>query len=194
MPRRPNARPTLIYWLFDMRLQAIVQCPRGRPFYCGKTVFEPHVRLNQHRAAANKHRHRPVAKWINSCGDFVRIQVMESVPITADWVEREKHFIATLRFLYPGGANVTEGGQGTTGNIMSMETRAKIGLSKVGKKRKPFSIDHSARLSAALRGREISSEHRAKIAMSKIGKKRKPFSIEWRANLSAARVRQKENA
>lgn len=186
MPRVPNTRPTSIYWLFDARPETLVQHPDGRPFYCGKTVLKSNRRFAQHRNAALKHPTTPIAKWLNECGDHVRVQVMEHVVASDDWAARERFWISMIRLLYPGGANITAGGDGTPGNVQTAEARAKIGASKKGKKRKPFSAEWLASLSFSKKGKPKSAEHRLKTATAKTGKKRAPFSAEWRANLSAA--------
>lgn len=259
MPRVLRHVPTNIYWLIDVRPETLIEWPKGRPFYCGKTIFDVDVRFAHHRNALQRYPNRPVSQWLKVCEGHVRVQRMEVVPFGESWVEREQFWILTLRTLYPGGANITSGGQGTPGNVHTRETRArmsaakkgrnlspehcakisavhrgrkrpvetgrrisnalktsessiayhasrvgqkqsivtrnKIGASKIGKKRKPFSKEHLAALSASKKGRVVTVEHRAKISAAKTGKKRDPFSPEWRANLSASqRKRHREVA
>lgn len=191
MPRIPNLRPTLIYWLVDIRPETLISHPSGRPFYCGKTILESKVRFAQHQRAALKYPSKPIAKWLHKCGEHIRIQTMEMVIALDDWAARERFWISTIRLLHPGGANITAGGDGTPGNVQTAETRAKIGASKMGKKRAPFSVEHLANLSSSKKGKPKSAAHRLATAAAKTGKKRAPFSAEWRANLSAAqRARQ----
>lgn len=74
--------------------------------------------------------------------------------------------------------NLTDGGEGTSGAVrsietrikmsiakqnMSSETRAKMSLSRIGKIRTP---EHQSKLSDALRGRSFSSETRARMSAS----------------------------
>lgn len=160
MPRNSNARPTLIYWLFDTRPETLVTWPNGRPFYCGKTVEGAKVRLKNHRSVARKYPNRPISQHLNACGIHVRIQIMEIVPASCDWSNRERFFISTIRLLYPGGANTTDGGEGAPGLVQSRE--------------------HRAKLSAAHAGKKLSAEHRANM----VGR---PFSLETRARMSAAK-------
>ncbi|WP_156436065.1 GIY-YIG nuclease family protein [Bradyrhizobium pachyrhizi] len=128
--RRRNARPTFIYWLIDIRPETIAAgWSNGQPFYCGKTVEEPRIRLNGHRAKAKLWPSRKTHQRIIECGDDIRIQVMETVPVASDWVAREKHWIELLRFSFPGATNVSAGGVGTPGQIPSSETRAKRAVS-----------------------------------------------------------------
>ena len=76
--------------------------------------------------------------------------------------------------------NMTDGGDGSKGVIISEETRAKLSAAHKGKK---ISDEHKAKLSAANTGKVMSEETRAKIGAFNKGKKR---SAEARAKMSAA--------
>lgn len=181
MPRRQNLKPTSIYWLFDMRPETISSgWPNGRPFYCGKTVAQPTTRLIQHRSQAKNNPHGNVGARVVDCDQFIRIRVMEIVPLGDDWVAREKYWIATGRFLYPGlFLNVSDGGAGAPGNVVSEEVRAKISNSLRGVKKSP---EHAAKVGLAIRGRQISPEHREIVRAANLGRK---LSAEHRAKISA---------
>jgi hypothetical protein len=167
MRRRPNDRPTNIYWLVDMRPETIAAgWHSGRPFYCGKTVDQPIIRLGKHRGSARQYPKRPVSEMLRQCGEQVRIQIMEVVPVGGDWVACEKRWIRTLRFSFPDIVNVSNGGEGPTGIIRTAEYRAKISKSLTGKKLSP---EHRAKCRAAKVGQIISAEHRAKISAAKMG-------------------------
>lgn len=187
MPRRPNTRPTSIYWLSDART--------GIPFYCGKTVFTPEKRLKGHYRTASEKPQRPLSIRIAEAGAHIRVETVETVPVGQDWAARERWWIYTLRTFYTGCVNATDGGEGLPGVIFSAETRAKIGDVHRGSKRSPearakmsaarklrvITDETRARLSAA--GKIRSAESRAKSAASSRG--RVP-SAETRAKLSAA--------
>jgi hypothetical protein len=69
--------------------------------------------------------------------------------------------------------NMTDGGEGAKGVIMSAETRAKISAAQKGNKSclgKKHSAETRAKMSAAVKGRKNSAETRAKISASKKGK------------------------
>lgn len=172
--RKPNARPTVIYWLVDARTNT--------PFYCGKTVFSPQHRLRKHLADMNRY-DRPVSLRLRNCCGNVRIVVMETVPANRDWVVREKRWIELLRFSFPDCANITEGGQGPAGFIPSPETRAKLSKARKGR---PHSPEHRANLAGALVGRPCTSEAREKMRAKRL---RDGISPEHRANIVAANRR-----
>lgn len=180
MPRVPNTRPTIVYWLIDMRPETLVEHPQGHPFYCGKTVRDIPYRLRKHRTYARRKPNRLVSVWLNQCGEYMRVQVMETVPANGDWIARERWWIYTIRTFWPGGANVSAGGTGVPGYVHSAESRAKMSASMRGKKR---SADACARMSASRTGRKLSDEQRAKISTFHKGKK---LSAEHCAKMSAS--------
>lgn len=187
MPRRPNTSPTNIYWLIDIRPETLVVNSSGKPFYCGKTIKEPTVRLVGHRADARRHHNKPIAKRLCECGPHVRIDIVEQVPVCDDWCERERFWIATLRHFHPDCVNVQRGGEGTPGLIHSDESRAKMSAARKGKKLGPCSAEHRANLSIARKGEKrgsFSAEHRANLSAAGKGR---VMSDEWRNKLSAAR-------
>lgn len=201
MPRRPNTRPTNIYWLFDVRPETIASgWPKGKPFYCGKTVCSTLVRLGQHHHNALRKPHGLVGPRILECSQFIRVQTMEVVSPGEDWCAREKYWISTGRLLYPGCfLNVADGGQGTVGYIPSVEHIAKVTATKIGRKHSP---ERCAKIADANRGKKRSPEicarmgrprglkhsleTRKKMRVAQWGKKSSP---EARANMSAAAKR-----
>lgn len=167
MSRIPNTRPTLIYWLIDIRPDTLINRPNGRPFYCGKTVFPVLTRLKNHRVDMMRHPQRPISSWLKECGENVRVQVMEIVPPSLRWSERERFWIYTIRLLYPGGANISDGGEGAPGYVFPAELRAAMSAFRKGK---PHSPQHRAKIGAANRRRVVSLETRLKIAAARRGK------------------------
>lgn len=71
------------------------------------------------------------------------------------------------------------------GSKMTIESRKKMSLSKMGIKRPDISF--------LLKGKSKSESHKNKIKLSKTGKKRPPFSVEWRKNLGEAHKGKKHN-
>lgn len=175
MPRRPNTRPTAIYWLVDMRPETLATWPNGLPFYCGKTVDNVTERLAEHKQDVKRYPHRKSAQRVRECGEHIRIILLETVLVNDDWRAREKHWIALLRGTFPGAANVADGGQGTPGLIPSSDTRAKMRAARLGKK---HSQERCAKMRASNLGKTHTPETRAKISASQLGRKQ---SIETRA-------------
>lgn len=180
--RVKNTRPTLIYWLIDIRPETIAAgWSSGLPFYCGKTVATTRIRLGQHRCQAASKPHGKVGIRVVECGEFIRVQTMEVVPSAEDWTAREKFWIATMRLLYPGCClNVTDGGEGPVGHVQSAETLVKKSIALRGLKRTPETCE---RLRKANLGKILTPEHRAKLSISHLGK---TPSVESRAKTSAA--------
>lgn len=192
MRRRKNTRLTFIYWLVDTRT--------GVPFYCGKTVLTPKHRLLTHRYDARKGTTRVNIK-VRECGEHVRIDTVEVVPVGGDWGSREKHWIAVLREQHPAEyCNTVNGGAGCPGRIptaeqrekmsawqqgrkLTPEHREKIRAARTGTKWKPESI---AKMRATKTGYVFSAEHRANISAAKKGKPGQPHTAERRAKISTA--------
>jgi hypothetical protein len=189
MPRRPNTKPTNIYWLIDTRPETIASgWPIGKPFYCGKTVHSIRDRLSDHQWTARHFPRRKVSQMLNAAGDAVVVRLMEVVPLGISWSARERHWIRVLRHLNPGCANVSDGGDGPAGMIHSAATREKlrqanlgrkqppevgrkISLANKGRKRSQSAIDATA---AARRGAKVPQEQREKIRATLTGYKHPP--------------------
>src|SRR5580704_6086189 len=118
MPRCKRAVPTFIYWLIDTRTEP------GRPFYCGKTIRKVEYRLKSHLHTAAARPNRALSVRLFECGESIRVQTMEVVPIDGDWAARERHWIAVLRGSFPEAVNIARGGEGAPGNIHTPEWRA----------------------------------------------------------------------
>lgn len=179
MARRPVTRPTTIYWLLDVRPETLAARGIGMPFYCGKTIYSIHKRLAEHRAAALRRPDRPVALWLQTCGEHVEIQMTEIVPPTADWAARERHWIQTLRLIFPGCANSTDGGEGIAGYIYTPEQCAHLSRLRKGKIK---SREHCANLSRAMVGLKRPIETRLKMSRTRKGV---PKTLEHRAKIAA---------
>jgi hypothetical protein len=152
MPRRKNTKPTLIYFLLDARPKKLAAgWPMGEPFYCGKTVDSAEARLSSHRFDARKWPNRRISKRIAECGEHVRAQVMETVPLDADWIAREKRWIELLRFSFPGGTNVSDGGDGSPGYVHTEESRAKMRAKSRTRIRRRYALEGLAKRSVAMK-------------------------------------------
>lgn len=190
MPRRPNTKSTNIYWLFDMRPEVIAAGhPNGFPFYCGKTVQKIEYRLNAHGHDISNHPERPLYVRLRECGKHVRTQLMEIVPFDSDWCVREKSWIRTLRGINPDCVNVSDGGGGAPGNVVSERQKTIMREKMLGRTVSP---ETRAKMSARMKGTSIrkgkkaTPEVRAAMSAARTGRKMGPHSPEWSAKISAA--------
>lgn len=180
MPRRPNTKPTNIYWLVDTRPETIASgWPVGKPFYCGKTVHSVERRFAGHKCDALKYPTRPISRALLKCGNDIQVKLIEIVPINIDWTVRERHWIRLLRYLNPECANVSNGGDGPAGMIHTEAARKRMSLAKqnckdetrrklseYAKNRPPEVL---AKIGAASRGRVDSDETRKRRRESHLG-------------------------
>ena len=130
----------------------------GKPFYvgkgCGKRAFNFSGRSQYWNRVSSKH------------GCTVKIlfdNLTEDVAF-----ELEKEIIHTLRNDGYKLCNLTDGGEGTSGIIVSEETRKKIGAIHKGVPKKPEAI---AKTRSAHIGKIISEDTRLKMSLVQIGKK-----------------------
>lgn len=127
MPRRPVTCPTKIYWLYDTRPEKIAAYGElGEPFYCGKTVHAPRLRLRGHLYRARRKPVGKVSERILLCAGNIMARTMEIVPAGASWGERERYWISVLRKKNPQCANIGEGGVGTAGHVFTDEQRKRV--------------------------------------------------------------------
>lgn len=141
----------------------------GTPYYIGKgkehRAFTPHGRIN-----------RPTCKS--------RIIFLQENMTEDDAFALEIEMIAFHGRKDIGTGilhNLTGGGEGPSGRMISEETRAKL-CGRI------MTEEHRAAVRAACAGKPLSEEHRKKIGDGNRGKVCKPFSEEHRAKLKAARA------
>jgi hypothetical protein len=80
--------------------------------------------------------------------------------------------------------NLTDGGDGVRGYVMTDEVRAKMSAARKGK---PLTLEHRQKMSEAHKGRKFSEETRKKISEALTGKDRSRFfTPEVIANMTAA--------
>lgn len=97
--------------------------------YVGKTVRSPRKRHSEHIAAAMRNPRLPVHRWIRSLyerGSWSCLWHLERVPESEDWAARERHWIAKLRAEGHDLLNLTDGGEGIAGHVVSDATRNAI--------------------------------------------------------------------
>jgi hypothetical protein len=103
----------------------------------------------------------------------------------------EKYAIALYGRLDKGNGilwNMTDGGEGCSGVIMSQETKDKIAKSLTGRKR-PRSVTEKIIQTRA--GYRHSEETKRKMSKTRTGKKRGPLTPEWKLKVSQGKSRYK---
>lgn len=154
----------------------IVTCRVNGKQYIGKTA-RPKQRLVEHRYAVGR---TFLAKAFRAHGKDAFIMEMIACSLDNDAAsEAERALIIQYGTKAPGGYNLTDGGEGKAGAIISAETRAKMSATHKGKKITPAQREHFmkirhlsgtpealAKISAALKGRKFTPEWRAKISAS----------------------------
>ena len=130
----------------------------GLPCYVGKGKGK---RRQQHNAAALSGRHtNPIlTAVIRKYGPLDFVPVLEGLT-ESEAFEAERALIAKhgRRNNRTGSlCNLTDGGEGASGLVISSEARAKMRAAKIGKK---LTAEHVAKVSAQLKGRKLSAEKR----------------------------------
>jgi hypothetical protein len=142
--------------------------PNGDPFYVGKGTLYRTKDLNKR----NQHHKNIVAKH-GAKNVEILIFPRETEQMAFD---DEVKWIQVLREAGYELSNKTNGGEGTSGRILSLESRNKMSASAMGNQK---GIGNKSRT-----GQTNSLETNRKGAISRTGKKRAPFSKEHLANLS----------
>lgn len=164
-------------------------CPfSGEIKYVGKTVKPLKDRLSEHLADAKRAVNKRT-NWVKSVVAKGGVPIIEALSeCYEDWEEEERYWIAQMRAWGFRLKNMTDGGGGMMGRIVSDETKKKIGDTQRGRA-KPIeaikkgimtrlkngsyaSTDQSRRKqSAALKGRPKSAEHNKKVGEANRGRK-----------------------
>ena len=133
--------------------------------YIGRAK-NPVGRLRNHLRFAEKGRKEHVYNWINKVkdsGDKVKLIIIEDNLTWDESSEREIYYIAHYRSLGFDLTNMTSGGDGRPGYVISKETREKIGKYHKGK---VLSEETKQKIRDAKIGKKVSDETKAKISKS----------------------------
>ncbi len=149
--------------------------------YIGKSV-DVERRIAVHfapgqTAVRRSHLYRAIAKYGR---DAFRVVVLEHCSDDEEARERESVWIHALETKTPNGFNMTDGGEGSAGIVMSAETRAKMGASQ---RLKTVSTETKAKISAANKGKTRSAETRAKLS---IARRARQYAAEAIENMTIA--------
>lgn len=112
-----------------------IQHRESGKIYVGKTSRTLDERMNEHtkksRATSNSYIDRAISKYGIDAFD---VDVIEECDSEEKLNEREIYWIAFYNCKKPNGYNLTNGGEGTVGRIVSEETRENLSQSHKGKK------------------------------------------------------------
>ena len=154
--------------------------------YVGKTM-NPVQRLTEHCRPGEK---TYKGRWIDSLRkrnmrpEFLALEELETPDSNEAWIEAERFWISSLRFMGARLTNLTEGGEGIPGAKRSEELKERMRILGSGRKHSEVT---RAKIAAAKLGRKnlMSEEVRRRLALSRTG--RSP-SASTRLKLSLANM------
>lgn len=139
--------------------------------YIGKTTKTITERFSSHLSNAKygskSYFHRALRKYGR---EKFKISIIEG-DIISEFIlnEREKFWIEKINPEY----NMTKGGEGSTGRILSEESLIKMSIKSKNRKRNPHSEETRKKISSALKGKPLTDERKQNISKSKLG------SVPW---------------
>lgn len=148
----------------------------GSPFYVGKGSGD---RAGRHLRQGDRHKNRRLAAILRratSDGLEIPIVIVRNALAEAEAFETEKALIAAIGRLQSGPlVNLTDGGEGPAGMIITESVKAKLRAAHAGK---PLSAEHRKKIGLSGIGRVVSAETREKIRRWRLGKPLLPAQIE----------------
>lgn len=122
--------------------------------YVGQTRMSFRKRFYCHKCDSRKARY-PIERAINKHGwENFQVYILEQEISPTDVDERERAWIKTLNTLVPNGYNVEPGG--SRSKVVTPESREKMRLAKLGKKRGPMALSTKRKIGDANKGRKPS--------------------------------------
>lgn len=152
--------------------------PRDGAFrYIGKTARPVDLRLKEHlREPAGKHRRSRWIQKLKRLGLKPEVVVLEQIEGAWPWQESERYWIAFAKAQGWDLVNSTAGGEGVEN--LTADARARIATTWKGRKHRPETI---AKLKAARALRKTSDATRAKMSAAMRGRE-----ITWAAKIAVA--------
>ena len=162
--------------------------------YVGQTVKALKARMREHRHEANARRSKSCFyAAVRKYGfELFTWQALKACGSREDLAAAEQVYISTMKTKVPNGYNLTDGGGGTSGYVMSTEQKRKISEAQMGNthcKGVFPSVETRRKISEAGMGRVCSVETRLKLGEASKGNthcKGKVCSVETRRKLSEA--------
>ena len=162
-------------------------CLATNKIYIGKTIQSLRRRKLTHLADAKRKRYNSVFHAaIRKYGEDAFVwEVLDRVMFSDLLLDLEKFYIAKYNCKTPNGYNMTDGGDGVSGNIKSPETIEKLKVLFAGKGNPFYGKHHTDKtkelLSKIRTGKKrppFTERHRNNIRLSLIGKKKSLEAIE----------------
>lgn len=169
--------------------------------YVGKshdpqTRWLKHLKVSKHKRNIEKfYIHRAISKHDISNFTFTIIQSFKN---ESDSLNAEKYWIKYFRSnIKDFGYNLTEGGEGCSGRVVSEATRQKMREKAIGRKHSPETIEklrainlgriptNIEQLKIMNKGKKLSIEHKSNISKAKKGAQ---FTQEHKNNMSKVRI------
>lgn len=148
------------------------------PFYVGKGKGKRAFCLEQ-----RNYKHRKISSGLKKLGLAVEVKILYENLTEERAFSLEVGLIAFWRLCGLELANLSNGGDGSAGFLVSEETRSKLSVAGKGRK---FSEEHKAGISKALKGKPKSERHRASLREAQKTAPRPPRSPEARVRMRAA--------
>lgn len=146
--------------------------PSGK-YYIGQTI-RPKFRKNEHVSRAFNGSELPFHRAIRKYGIdsfeysiLCRITCSNTETLSEILSNLEQYYIIKYNSKVPTGYNVTEGGEGNLGIVLSEETKYKMSLSKIGHK---CSANTKKKMSRWQVGKKLSEDTKNKIRDAHVGK------------------------
>ena len=141
--------------------------------YVGQTQRTLEERMKEHlKKSCTVYGNSYIDRAIKKYGiEIFSVEIVEECETLDELNEREIFWIKFYNCKKPNGYNLTDGGEGTSGHIVTEETRKKISESHKGKNGRICSKETKAKISMANKGRIVSPEVRAILSAKHKGKK-----------------------
>jgi len=158
-----KSQSTTIYALAD---------DAGKMRYIGKTSRPLRARLAAHITIAVHGNQTHKCRWIRTMLSRGKLpSIMEIEMVSGDGAERETFWIAAFRAQGADLTNLTNGGEGAPGRVLTEDHKRKIGDANRGRAGHPHSAETRAKMSASRMGHATPEHVRAKISAANSGRK-----------------------
>lgn len=143
----------------------------GQPFYVGKGHGDRWNRSDKARPRDTNRHKRAIIHLAQKAGaEIPKVKIASNLTETEAF-EVERVFIAAIGRQHVGGplTNLTDGGDGESGRIISAEQRENMSKARKGRK---LSAEWRAKIGASQKGQKHTPEHTRRMADAQRGKKR----------------------